>query len=69
MAVAVGAHRAGMEKILLLERHPKLGGILNQCIHVGFGLTYFKQELTGTEYAARYKAIFDETGAEVQNSW
>jgi len=68
MAVAVGAHRAGLRRILLLERHPKLGGILNQCIHVGFGLTYFKQELTGTEYAVRYRTIFDQTGAEVKTS-
>lgn len=68
MAVAVGAHRAGLKRLLLLERHAKLGGILNQCIHVGFGLRYFKEELTGTEYAARYKAIFDQTGTEVKTS-
>jgi thioredoxin reductase len=68
MAVAVGAHSAGLRKILLLERHPKLGGILNQCIHVGFGLRYFKEELTGTEYTARYRTIFDRTGAEVKTN-
>jgi NADPH-dependent 2,4-dienoyl-CoA reductase/sulfur reductase-like enzyme len=68
MAVAVGAYRAGLRRILLLERHPKVGGILNQCIHVGFGLSYFKEALTGTEYAARYRAIFDQTGAEVKTS-
>jgi NADPH-dependent 2,4-dienoyl-CoA reductase/sulfur reductase-like enzyme len=66
MAVAFGAARAGLNKILLLERHPRLGGILNQCIHLGFGLKYFKEELTGTEYAYRYKKMFDQTGTEVK---
>ena len=42
------------------EAEQRLGGILNQCIHVGFGLKVFKEELTGTEYAARYKKIFLE---------
>ena len=65
MAVAVGAADASLKRILLLERHPRLGGILNQCIHLGFGLRYFKEELTGTEYAFRYKKIFEQTGTEV----
>jgi thioredoxin reductase len=65
MSVAVGAAEAGLKKVLLLERHPRLGGILNQCIHVGFGLKYFKEELTGTEYAFRYKNKFRETDTEV----
>jgi thioredoxin reductase len=65
MAVAVGAAEAGIEKTLLLERHSRLGGILNQCIHMGFGLRYFKEELTGTEYAFRYKKRFEKTGTEV----
>ncbi len=68
MAVCVGAASAGLKKILLLERHPRLGGILNQCIHVGFGLKVFKEELTGTEYAARYKKIFLEKEIEVRTS-
>lgn len=68
MAVSVGASSAGLKKILLLERHPRLGGILNQCIHLGFGLRYFKEELTGTEYAARYKKIFLEQDVEVKTS-
>lgn len=68
MAVCVGASSAGLKKILLLERHPRLGGILNQCIHVGFGLKVFKEELTGTEYAARYKKIFLEKEIEVRTS-
>lgn len=66
MAVSVGAASAGIRKILLLERHPRLGGILNQCIHMGFGLRYFKEELTGTEYAHRYRKIFDQTPTEVK---
>ena len=65
MSVAVGAAEVGLKKILLLERHPRLGGILNQCIHVGFGLRYFKEELTGTEYAFRYKKKFREVDTEV----
>ena len=68
MSVAVGAAEAGLKKILLLERHPRLGGILNQCIHVGFGLRYFKEELTGTEYAFRYKKKFQEADTEV-STW
>ena len=68
MAVATGVSAAGSKKILLLERHPRLGGILNQCIHLGFGLKYFREELTGTEYAARYKKIFNQTGTEVKTS-
>jgi NADPH-dependent 2,4-dienoyl-CoA reductase/sulfur reductase-like enzyme len=68
MAVSVGASSAGVKKVLLLERHPRLGGILNQCIHVGFGLKYFREELTGTEYAARYKKIFQKRDVEVRTS-
>jgi pyruvate/2-oxoglutarate dehydrogenase complex dihydrolipoamide dehydrogenase (E3) component len=68
MAVCVGAATEGMGKILLLERHPRLGGILNQCIHVGFGLKIFREELTGTEYAARYKNIFLDKGIEYRTS-
>lgn len=44
----------GVEDILILERDARLGGILNQCIHNGFGLHTFKEELTGPEYALRY---------------
>lgn len=54
MAAAVAAKRAGAEDVLMLERDNFLGGILNQCIHNGFGLHAFCQELTGPEYAARY---------------
>ena len=54
LAAAVAAHNAGIRDILILERDSELGGILNQCIHNGFGLHTFKEELTGPEYAARF---------------
>lgn len=54
MAAAVSAFKSGVEDILILERDEQLGGILNQCIHQGFGLHRFKEELTGPEYARRY---------------
>jgi NADPH-dependent 2,4-dienoyl-CoA reductase/sulfur reductase-like enzyme len=54
MAAAISAHENGINDILLLERDQYLGGILNQCIHPGFGLHHFKQELTGPEYADRF---------------
>ncbi|MBO6129473.1 MAG: FAD-dependent oxidoreductase [Pseudobutyrivibrio sp.] len=54
LAAAVSARNAGVEKILILERDKELGGILNQCIHNGFGLHTFKEELTGPEYAYRF---------------
>ena len=56
LAAAVAAYDAGERNILILERDKELGGILNQCIHNGFGLHTFKEELTGPEYAARYIA-------------
>ena len=63
MAAAVEARNNGAS-VLILERDNKLGGILNQCIHNGFGLHYFKEELTGPEYAARFKKMTEESGAE-----
>ena len=54
LAAAKAAYDAGEKDILILEREPELGGILNQCIHNGFGLHTFKEELTGPEYAQRY---------------
>ena len=54
MAAAVSAREHGMENIVIFERDNELGGILNQCIHNGFGLHTFKEELTGPEYAERY---------------
>ena len=54
LAAALAAREAGVQDILILERDAELGGILNQCIHNGFGLHTFKEELTGPEYAARF---------------
>ena len=54
LAAAIAARKAGVTDLLILERDAMLGGILNQCIHSGFGLHTFKEELTGPEYAARY---------------
>ena len=54
LAAAVAAREAGVKDILIIERDNELGGILNQCIHNGFGLHTFKEELTGPEYAGRY---------------
>lgn len=56
LAAAVSAYDAGVRSILILERDRELGGILNQCIHNGFGLHTFQEELTGPEYAARFAA-------------
>ena len=56
MSAAVAAHDAGISDILILERDEALGGILRQCIHNGFGLHRFGEELTGPEYAYRYEA-------------
>ncbi len=54
LAAAISARDSGVEKLLILERDYELGGILNQCIHNGFGLHTFKEELTGPEYAQRF---------------
>ncbi len=64
LAAAIAAHEAGQTDVLILERDTQLGGILNQCIHNGFGLHTFKEELTGPEYAARYTKRADELGIE-----
>ena len=56
LAAAIAAKKAGIDNLLILERDALLGGILNQCIHNGFGLHTFKEELTGPEYAARFIA-------------
>lgn len=66
LAAAVSAHEHGAGSILILERDKELGGILNQCIHNGFGLHYFKEELTGPEYAGRFIDMLESTGAEVK---
>ncbi|MGE5508036.1 MAG: FAD-dependent oxidoreductase [Chitinophagales bacterium] len=64
LAAAVGARRAGASRVVILERHEDMGGILPQCIHNGFGLHVFKEELTGPEYAARYVAEALAAGVE-----
>ena len=62
LAAAVAARKAGIQDILILERDNELGGILNQCIHNGFGLHTFKEELTGPEYAGRFIEQVEELG-------
>jgi NADPH-dependent 2,4-dienoyl-CoA reductase/sulfur reductase-like enzyme len=77
MAAALSARRAGAEKVLILERDRELGGILQQCIHNGFGLHRFHEELTGPGYAGRYakmvgadpaiKVLLDTMALKVEN--
>lgn len=62
LAAAAAAHGAGARRILILERDGELGGILNQCIHNGFGLHTFQEELTGPEYAGRFIQRVRELG-------
>ncbi|MBR4812216.1 MAG: FAD-dependent oxidoreductase, partial [Bacilli bacterium] len=64
MAAAIGAYNEGIKDILILEKGEFLGGILNQCIHNGFGLTEFKEELTGPEFAYRFIEQVKEKGIE-----
>lgn len=64
LSAAVAARENGVQDILILERDRELGGILNQCIHNGFGLHTFKEELTGPEYAARYVQRAEALGIE-----
>lgn len=65
LAAAYEAHENGVEKILIIERDKELGGILNQCIHNGFGLHTFKEELTGPEYAGRFIDMVKGTSIEI----
>lgn len=62
LAAALKARESGAERVLILERDRELGGILNQCIHNGFGLHYFKEELTGPEYAGRFVRQLEGSG-------
>lgn len=62
MAAALEAYKSGVRDITILEREERLGGILHQCIHTGFGLQVFKEELTGPEYAWRYMDMVAEAG-------
>ena len=65
LAAAYAAWNKGLKNIVILERDKELGGILNQCIHNGFGLHYFKEQLTGPEYASRFAEMVADTGVEV----
>ena len=65
LAAACAAYDAGLRDILILERDRELGGILNQCIHNGFGLHHFKEELTGPEYAGRFIRMLKSTTVSV----
>ena len=65
LAAACAAYDAGLRDILILERDRELGGILNQCIHNGFGLHHFKEELTGPEYAERFIGMLRSTSVRV----
>jgi glycerol-3-phosphate dehydrogenase len=64
LAAALAAKRRGLSRILLVERDTELGGILNQCVHNGFGLHFFQEELTGPEYAQRF--IERLTGQDIE---
>lgn len=64
MAAAISAKKNGAEKVLVIERENRLGGILKQCIHAGFGLQYFGEELTGPEYAEKFAVMAKEAGIE-----
>jgi len=66
LAAAYEAYNSGIKKILIIERDKELGGILNQCIHNGFGLHTFKEELTGPEYAGRFIEMIEDTNVEVK---
>ncbi|MDE6273589.1 MAG: FAD-binding protein, partial [Clostridiales bacterium] len=65
LAAAVAAYDSGATDILILEREATTGGILNQCIHNGFGLTRFKESLSGPEYAARFSDEVKKRNIEV----
>ncbi len=66
LAAAHAAWQDGCKSICIVERDKELGGILNQCIHNGFGLHFFKEELTGPEYAGRFIDMLRETGVTVK---
>ena len=66
MSAAISAYEAGIKNVLILEREEKLGGILRQCIHNGFGLHKFGEELTGPEYAYKYEKRVYELGIPVK---
>jgi len=64
LAAALEVNKNGVKDILVIERDQELGGILLQCIHNGFGLKVFKEELTGPEYAERFVEMLKDEGIE-----
>ena len=68
LAAAIAAKEAGVDDVLVIERDSVPGGILNQCIHNGFGLHTFHEELTGPEYAARFLHRAEELGVAIRLS-
>ena len=69
LASALEAWKQGAKHILILERDQELGGILNQCIHNGFGLHHFKEELTGPEYAGKFIEMLKAVSYTHLRSW
>jgi len=65
MAAAIGARESGVQRVLILERAEQIGGLLHQCIHNGFGLQYYKEDLTGPEYAHRMAGRVADLGIDV----
>lgn len=65
MSAAIAAREAGAREVVIIEREPRLSGILQQCIHNGFGLHKFKEELTGPEYGQRYEEMVSNLGITV----
>jgi thioredoxin reductase len=65
MAAAIRAKEEGAEHVLILERQEQLGGLLHQCVHNGFGLFYFEQDLTGPEYGHRFAEKVKDSGIQV----
>lgn len=65
MAAAIRAKEEGAEQVLILERQEQLGGLLHQCVHNGFGLMYFQQDLTGPEYSHRFADKIKDLGIQV----
>ena len=65
LAAAKGAREAGAESVLILERDSRAGGILNQCVHDGFGIIRYRQQLTGPEYALKAEKEAEQSGVEL----
>lgn len=68
LAAAINLFQQGYRNLLLVERNPSLGGVLNQCIHTGFGVEYYQQELSGPEYASRLRQQFLDLGIAHETS-